>query len=81
MIRREKGSPVVTALPPLERRRTRIRDTLRKRTPELQYLVAAVGHRLNAADPESALVYLRELRELADETLRALAPRRRAATR
>jgi hypothetical protein len=52
-----------------ENRRALIRAHLLERAPTLQYLAAAVGYRLSAPDTESALVYLRELRDLCDESL------------
>jgi hypothetical protein len=66
----------MTALPKAEQRRAQIRDALLEHTSEIQYLARAVGYRLEAADVESALVYLRELRGLVDETLVKCAPRR-----
>lgn len=55
-----------------EKYRARLRACLQERVPELQYLAAAAGYRLPARDPESALVYLRELRDLCDATLARL---------
>jgi hypothetical protein len=52
-----------------EQRRSRIRSHLAVAVPELQHLSVAAGSRLAAPDPESALVYLRELRDLVAETL------------
>lgn len=57
-----------------EKRRASIRAHLPKRIVDIQYLAAAIGYRLSAPDPESALVYLRELRDLCDETLKRLRP-------
>jgi hypothetical protein len=52
-----------------EQHRVRIRACLEEQVPEMKYLATAAGYCLPAPDPESALVYVAELRDLCAEVL------------